>query len=107
MIIHIVLLKFREDVEDAKVQEFISGIKQLEELDSVLSANAGKQEDMYEGYVSRNQGYTHALVTHHKDGEALKSYAQDPKHIAVKDNYIAPNLDKNKDLPILAVDFKC
>ena len=61
-IYHLVLLKFRSDVEAGQIDSFILGVKSLRNIDGVIWADAGRQNIMYPGYANRAAGYNYMVM---------------------------------------------
>lgn len=77
MIVHIVLVKQRDDLTADERQELTNAIASLQSV-------RGVQQFSYGPDISgRSKGYTHAAVIYLADRDALQAYQVDPDHVRV------------------------
>ncbi len=94
MVEHMVWIKFKSGVSEARQQEHLDGLRALKgRVPGIQRIAVG------ENFTDRAQGYTHGLLVALDDREALKTYATHPEHVAV-----AKPL--NEDADLLAMDFE-
>lgn len=97
---HVVLLKVKEDTSVEDIEKLTNGVKSLHALSGVLTVSVGKVfvEEFME---DRTQGYNCALTVRLSSKDALKSYKDNPEHVKVIKECIAPVISA----PPLAVDW--
>eukprot|EP00949_MAST-11_sp_MAST-11-sp1_P005371 g5371.t1 len=100
---HVVLLRVSKDATEKQKAQMVDAIKSLCEIEGVETVTAGQSFTS-----ARAGGYNYALRVRMKDKKYLKTYATDPKHVYVRDTFIAPILDKSSERSsaILAVDYE-
>ncbi|KJE97996.1 hypothetical protein CAOG_08055 [Capsaspora owczarzaki ATCC 30864] len=100
---HIVAFKVNPTASAQQVLDMMEGLRGLRSLPGVLQLEVGVHDPrMYEGYVDRSKGYTHALVVELASPEALVNYAKSPEHQAVVVNLLRPVCELDT---ITAVDY--
>jgi hypothetical protein len=102
---HIVLFKKKADVASIDVPELQKGLDKLKKaIPGVYKITFGAQnEQIYKGYKSRSNGYTHALIATCKNADVLEKYAAHPVHVEFLDKHIKPNFE----LPaVIAIDYE-
>ncbi|KAF9364516.1 hypothetical protein BGX34_001287 [Mortierella sp. NVP85] len=82
-VVHIVLFKFKPDVDGNQTLEFVRGLKdRVPEVDTVqLGVNFNTE---------RAKGFTHGFTMTFKDKGALDAYDKSQAHIDAVKEYIAP-----------------
>jgi len=98
---HLVLLKL---LDPRNTAELTSAIQTLSTLPGVKSITCGPTF-VPNGSDDRRGGYNYAITCRFANRAALQNYAEHADHLAVKRDFIAPNLDKSQPNPVLAVDF--
>eukprot|EP00051_Salpingoeca_urceolata_P028578 m.487531 g.487531 ORF g.487531 m.487531 type:complete len:107 (-) comp25095_c0_seq1:24-344(-) len=99
---HIVLFKFKAECTAEQLGAIDEGLHGLASLAQVTSLSYGPAEDnVYDGYTNRSQGFTHALHVVVADGEALSAYNSCDEHQAVV-KLILPAVQEGG---VLAVDY--
>lgn len=107
MIHHIVLFKIRQDITVQDINAFLDGLRSLHQIQGVISVSCGEttKSDWYATYRLRNAEYNYCLLVVLQDEIALEYYENDKLHNEIKNKYILPNVDSEKSMPIMAVDF--
>lgn len=83
---HIVLLKFKPETTDAKVEELFAELGRLaDKLDGVLDFNWGKNNSQ-EGL---DKGFTHGFVMTFRDDAGRDEYLPHPDHEVIKGKIFA------------------
>jgi hypothetical protein len=77
MIVHIVLLRPREDLSDGERREFEEAAASLAQVPGVISMSCGPD------FSGRGKGFTYGAVLYLPDREALAAYQSDPQHRTV------------------------
>lgn len=91
---HMVWIKFREDISEARKAEHLAGLAALEKkIPGILHLSVG------ENFTDRAQGFTHGLLVTLESKEALKVYAPHHEHVAVA----AP---LREDAVLMAMDYE-
>ncbi|TKW68052.1 MAG: Dabb family protein [Paracoccus denitrificans] len=86
MIRHIVLIRFREDVPEARIAEIFADLHGIRDvLPGVLSITSGRSESPEQ--IER--GFLHGFVADFTDWDALADYQAHPDHRRVGDAMIA------------------
>ena len=81
MIRHILLIKFKESAEQAKITELKELFESMpDKIDGVVSVEWGVN-DSPEG---KNKGYTHSVLMTFSDEEGRRNYLPHPEHDALK-----------------------
>ncbi|KAI1077371.1 dimeric alpha-beta barrel [Whalleya microplaca] len=92
-VIHIVLFKFRKDVSAAHRQTFVSELKQLKNLPCVQKSRLIVGGPSITEPIEKSRGFHYALVSYHKDAEALAEYQASHEHHRVTSTYFWPFKD--------------
>lgn len=80
MIRHIVLIRFRPDVSEAKIAELFAELHQIEgRLPGLLGITSGRSESP----EKMERGYMHGFVADFADWDGLQAYQDHPDHQAV------------------------
>ncbi|MBX3437663.1 MAG: Dabb family protein [Planctomycetaceae bacterium] len=74
---HVVLLKFKEDATDAKIQEVIQAFSELPKKITEIHGFEWGREDSVE---KLNKGFTHCFLVTFKSEDDLKAYLPHPAH---------------------------
>ncbi|KZZ91809.1 stress responsive A/B Barrel domain-containing protein [Moelleriella libera RCEF 2490] len=85
-----VLFKFRADVSKEHRQTFVTELKKLRSLPSVLNQRLVVGGPSITDPAERSKGYQLALVSHHRDRSALAEYQASQEHHAVTNTYLWP-----------------
>ena len=78
MVEHMVWIRFKAGVSEARQREHLDALRSLEGRVPGISRLA-----VGENFTDRAQGYTHGLLVTLESREALKTYADHPEHVAV------------------------
>ncbi|KAI1424511.1 stress responsive A/B barrel domain protein [Xylaria sp. FL1777] len=89
-VIHIVLFKFREDVSDSHKEEFVTELRKLKDLPCVMNSRLVVGGPSITDPIQRSQGFQYALVSYHKDRQALSEYQATNEHHKVTSKYLWP-----------------
>ncbi|KAI1164619.1 stress responsive A/B barrel domain protein [Nemania serpens] len=89
-IVHIVLFKFRADVSHDQKEEIATELRKLKDLPSVLNSRLVVGGPSVADPIERSQGFQYALVSYHKDKQALEEYHASDEHDKVASQYIWP-----------------
>ena len=77
MIRHIVLIRFRPEVSEAKIAELFAELKEIQALlPACLGVTAGKSESPEQ----MERGYMHGFVADFSDWDGLQAYQDHPQH---------------------------
>lgn len=77
MIRHIVLVRFRADVDDATIDALFEELHAIEgKIDGLLSITSGRSESP----EKIERGYMHGFVADFADWQALETYQTHPDH---------------------------
>ena len=91
---HIVWIRFREGVTDARIEEHLAGLRSLtDRVPGIVALKLGAN------FTDRAGGYTHGLVVTFRDEAGLDAYLPHPEHVQV-----AGPLKNDADL--MAMDFE-
>ncbi|MAX24866.1 MAG: stress protein [Phycisphaeraceae bacterium] len=91
---HMVWIKFREEITEARQEEHLAGLRSLEsKIPGILHLSVGKN------FTDRAQGFTHGLLVTLQSKEALEVYAPHPEHVAVAGPL-------REDAVLMAMDFE-
>lgn len=87
MIVHIVLMKQRNDLSADELTELTAAIASLQHIRGVQYFSYGSD------ISARSKGYTHAAVITFADRDALQAYGVDDEHLRVVQilNRLAPD----------------
>ena len=94
MVEHMVWIKFKAGVTEARQQTHLDGLRALKDRIPGI-----KRLAVGENFTDRAAGYTHGLLVTLEDRDALRTYADHPQHVAV-----AGPLKEDADL--LAMDIE-
>ncbi|KAI1497057.1 dimeric alpha-beta barrel [Biscogniauxia marginata] len=89
-IVHIVLFKFQEGVSEFHKERFVSELKKLKDLPCVLNSSLVVGGPSVTTPIERSKGFHYALVSYHKDTEALAQYQASDEHHRVTSTYLWP-----------------
>ncbi|KAI0549676.1 stress responsive A/B barrel domain protein [Xylaria curta] len=89
-VIHIVFFKFRADVSDEHKEKFVTELRQLKKLPCVLNSRLVVGGPSITDPITRTQGFQYALLSYHKDREALEAYQASDEHHRVTSKYLWP-----------------
>ncbi|PQM43873.1 hypothetical protein VE01_10769 [Pseudogymnoascus verrucosus] len=89
-IIHIVLFKFRPDVSAAHKSLFVSELKTLKSLPCVQDGRLIVGGPSITDPIERSKGFEFALLSYHRDREALAEYQASKEHHRVTSTYMFP-----------------
>ncbi|KAI1119285.1 stress responsive A/B barrel domain protein [Nemania sp. NC0429] len=89
-IIHIVLFKFRADVSQDHKEEFVTELRKLKDLPSVLNSRLVVGGPSVADPIERSQGFQYALLSYHRDMRALEEYQASDEHHKVTNKYLWP-----------------
>ncbi|KAI0810139.1 stress responsive A/B barrel domain protein [Xylaria sp. FL0064] len=89
-VVHIVLFKFREDVSDSHKEEFVTELRKLKDLPSVMNSKLTVGGPSITDPIERSQEFQYALVSYHKDRQALSEYQASDEHSRVTSKYLWP-----------------
>jgi len=77
MIRHIVLIKFRREVDDAAITALFTELRAIQsQLPGILSITSGRSESP----EKMERGHKHGFVADFTDWEALQAYQDHPDH---------------------------
>lgn len=94
MVEHMVWIKFKDGVDEARQREHMEGLASLAQtVPAVQRLVVGKN------FTDRAQGYTHGLLVTVADRAALKAYNDHPEHMAVA-------LPLRQDAEIMVLDIE-
>ncbi|KAI1752651.1 stress responsive A/B barrel domain protein [Xylaria castorea] len=89
-VIHIVLFKFRADVSDDHKEKFVTELRQLKNLPCVMNSRLVVGGPSITDPIVRSQGFQYALLSYHKDRQALETYQASDEHHRVTSKYLWP-----------------
>ncbi|KAH7355906.1 stress responsive A/B barrel domain-containing protein [Pyrenochaeta sp. MPI-SDFR-AT-0127] len=89
-IVHIVLFKFLPSVSAAHKAKFVSELRALKCLQCVQSNRLLVGGPSITDPIERSKGYEFALLSFHRDKEALEEYQASDEHHRVTSNYLWP-----------------
>ncbi|KAH6673289.1 hypothetical protein B0J14DRAFT_592974 [Halenospora varia] len=89
-VIHIVLFKFRSDVSPAHKSLFVSELKTLKTLPCVLDSRLVVGGPSITDPIERSKGFEFALLSYHRDRDALAEYQASKEHHRVTSTYMFP-----------------
>ena len=98
---HVVLLKVKEGVPEEQAEAMVTALRGLNSLPSVIHITAGKNVRWNSGLSNGDESFSYALHSRYYSKEDLESYANDPLHLEVIKNHIAPIVDDR-----IAVDWE-
>lgn len=84
-VMHIVLVKWREDADEAAIARFESEVVKLKDvIPGILEMSCGRN------FCTRSQGYETALVARFSSRAALEAYSPHPAHRKVVEDLLNP-----------------
>ncbi|KAJ5167264.1 uncharacterized protein N7482_006045 [Penicillium canariense] len=89
-VVHIVLFKFRAEVEAHIRDKFLTEIKTLKVLSCVKSQRLVVGGPSITDPASKSKGFQYALVSYHEDRAALAAYQASSEHERVTQTYFIP-----------------
>ncbi|PTB34881.1 uncharacterized protein TrAFT101_011967 [Trichoderma asperellum] len=89
-VIHIVLFKFRPDISSAHKSKFVSELKTLKTLPCVQDGHLIVGGPSITDPIERSKGFEFALLSYHRDREALAEYQASKEHHRVTSTYMFP-----------------
>lgn len=96
MIHHMVLFKFKPDIDDDAKLQFAAALSSLKgEIGAIKSLSHGSN------FSERSQGFDYALSVLVEDRDGLESYRVHPSHKQVLEEIILPAIESS-----LAVDYE-
>lgn len=102
MIRHIVLIRFRSDVEPAQIEAAFDQVVALrEKIDGIVAITAGKNVSP----ESLEKGFMHGFVVDFTDAAARDAYLPHPDHVIVGGKLV--ELAENGLDGILVFDYHC
>ncbi|MCL7997252.1 Dabb family protein [Brucella sp. 21LCYQ03] len=102
MLRHIVLIRFRSDVDDAEIQGVLDGVTALREtIGGILSVSTGANVSP----ESLEKGFRHGFVIDFKDEAARDAYLPHPDHVIVGTKLV--ELAESGLEGILVFDYNC
>lgn len=102
MIRHIVLFRFRPEVDEATIAAMFAEVAALNgEIDGLIAVTAGRSESP----ERIERGYHHVMVVDFADWAALARYQADPRHRATGAKFVAASIGGIDG--ILVVDYAC
>jgi Stress responsive A/B Barrel Domain len=100
MIQHIVLIKWKPTTTEADiVAAFEAARALLDDIHSVQKLTLGRNR------AESDHGYTHALIVNLADGEALRSYLDDPTRMRYVREQLQPLEEERIEIDVPAVDM--
>ncbi|EHK23152.1 uncharacterized protein TRIVIDRAFT_150984, partial [Trichoderma virens Gv29-8] len=85
-----VLFKFRPDVSSAHKSKFVSELKTLKTLPCVLDGRLIVGGPSITDPIERSKGFEFALLSYHRNREALAEYQASKEHHRVTSTYMFP-----------------
>jgi Stress responsive A/B Barrel Domain len=83
---HMVLLKFKQDVNDATIAEVLQAVEELKQsIPGIVYCSSGA----YSSPEGLNKGFTHGFLTIFESAAARDRYLPHPKHEIVKNTLFA------------------
>lgn len=90
MIRHIVLIRFRPDVSEARITDLFAELKSIEgKVPGLLSISAGRSESP----EKMERGHMHGFTVDFADWEALQAYQDHPDHKVLGAKLVAHAVD--------------
>ncbi|KAK1572771.1 stress responsive A/B barrel domain-containing protein [Colletotrichum navitas] len=89
-VVHIVLFKFRADVSEEHRETFVRELKTLKFLPCVKDRRLIVGGPSVTDPVEKSKGYHFALLSFHRDREALEEYQASAEHHRVTSTYLWP-----------------
>ncbi|KAH8787105.1 stress responsive A/B barrel domain-containing protein [Hyaloscypha sp. PMI_1271] len=92
-IIHIVIFKFCPSTTTIQKSSFLTAIKELKSLPSVLDNRLIVGGPSVTDPIEKSKGFDYALLSFHRDREALGEYQASKEHEEVVSTYLYPYKD--------------
>ncbi|KAI5917163.1 hypothetical protein F4810DRAFT_69631 [Camillea tinctor] len=92
-IVHIVLFKLRDDVSESQKETLVTELRKLKDLPCVLNSSLVVGGPSVTDPIERSKGFHCALVSYHKDIEALAQYQASDEHHRVTSTHLWPFKD--------------
>ncbi|KAI0532751.1 hypothetical protein GGR58DRAFT_507083 [Xylaria digitata] len=89
-VIHIVLFKFCADVLDSYKEEFVTELRKLKDLPCVMDSRLVVGGPSITDPIERSQGFQYALLSYHRDRQALAEYQASDEHHSVTSRLLWP-----------------
>ncbi|KAI8954968.1 dimeric alpha-beta barrel [Xylaria longipes] len=89
-VIHIVFFKFQADVSDDHKETFVTELRKLKNLPCVMNSRLVVGGPSITDPIERSQGFHFALLSYHKDRQALEAYQASGEHHSVTSKYLWP-----------------
>ncbi|TVY88968.1 hypothetical protein LAWI1_G003869, partial [Lachnellula willkommii] len=89
-VIHIVLVKFLPTVSATHKETFVHELKQLKLLPSVLDGRLIVGGPSVSDPIETSKGFQYALLSYHKNREAMEEYQASEEHLRVIKTYVFP-----------------
>ncbi|TVY15563.1 hypothetical protein LARI1_G007985 [Lachnellula arida] len=89
-VIHIVLVKFLPTVSATHKKIFVHELKQLKLLPSVLNGRLIVGGPSVSDPIETSKGFQYALLSYHKNREAMEEYQASEEHLRVIKTYVFP-----------------
>ncbi|RMJ03256.1 hypothetical protein CDV36_015216 [Fusarium kuroshium] len=89
-VVHIVLFKFRPDVDESHRKTFVKELKTLKDLSCVKDQRLVVGGPSITDPIERSKGYQIALLSFHQDPAALAEYQASSEHHRVTSQYLWP-----------------
>ncbi|KUF10714.1 Dabb family protein [Pseudoponticoccus marisrubri] len=102
MIRHIVLIRFRPDVSEAKIAELFEELHRIEDkLPGLIGITSGRSDSP----EKMERGYMHGFVADFSDWDGLQAYQDHPEHQALGAKLVDHAVDGKEgilcfDLPV-------
>jgi hypothetical protein len=87
MLIHIVLIKFKEGTTEGQIKELHENVLQLKENISGITSISGGSDVSVE---KMNHDFTYGFVIEFKDSKARDDYLPHPAHQSLVEKYVPP-----------------
>ncbi|KAF2969956.1 hypothetical protein GQX73_g3632 [Xylaria multiplex] len=88
--LHPVLFKFRADVSNSHKEEFVTELRKLKDLPCVMDSRLVVGGPTITDPIERSQGFQYALLSYHRDRQALADYQASDEHHSVTSRLLWP-----------------
>ncbi len=96
MVEHVVIFKWKEGTDPAKVEEIMQDLRGLtEKVPNILGLSIGQN------FTNRSKGFQTGLVVRFPDKAALEVYGPHPEHQKIVQGKVLPNLEE-----LIALDYE-
>ena len=102
MLRHIVLTRFRDDVDDSTIADIYDGLAQVAERLPGASGFVGGRSNSPEDL---ERGYTHGFTIDFDDHSALAAYAGHPEHRRFGAQLVANAVDGRDGILVVDLEF--